>query len=237
MLAKGFKMSFATISSGISDLLNTAGSLFNYGYNKWLQREQWKREDTAIQRRVADLEKAGLSKTLAGSGASSSVVASSAPQVSNSMASAYLDELRLQKDNELKDAQIDSVLADTKNKKKQTALLNSQIASQMLDNYNKSFQMELLSKQKKYLTLASEFDAQTKFLDSFTARENSLLNYDITKFALQNFLDPTSSTARDSFLIDEARRKGSSLSFLRNAAIGVGNILGNSLGTVGQFIK
>lgn len=223
-------MSFATVTSGLSDLLNTAGSLFNYGYNKWLQKEQWKREDSAIQRRIADLEAAGLSKTLAGGGASSSVVASSAPQVSNSMASAYLDELRLQKDNEMKDA-------DIKNKKEQTSLLKSQIASQMLDNYNKSFQMSLLNKQKPYLTLASEFDAQTKFLDSFTARENSLLNYDITKFALENFLDPTSSTARDTFLIDEARRKGSTLSFLRNAAIGVGNILGNSLGTVGQFIK
>lgn len=223
-------MSFATVSSGISDLLNTAGSLFNFGYNKWLQKEQWKREDSAIQRRVADLENAGLSKTLAGSGASSSVVASSAPQVSNSIASAYLDELRLQKDNELKDA-------DIKNRKVQTSFLKSQIASQMLDNYNKSFQMSLLNKQKPYLTLASEFDAQSKFLDSWTARENSLLNYDITKFALENFLDPTSATSRDTFLIDEARRKGSTLSFLRNAAIGVGNILGDSLGTVGQFIK
>ncbi len=230
-------MSFATISSGLSDLFNTAGSLFNYGYNKWLQREQWNREDSAIQRRVADLEKAGLSKTLVGSGASSSVVASSAPQISNSMASAYLDELRLEKDNELKDVQIDSVLVDTNYKKKQTALLNAQIASQMLDNYNKSFQMQLLNKQKKYLTLASEFDAQSKFLNSFVAKENSLLNYDITKFGLENFMDPTSSTTRDAFLIDEARRKGSNLSFLRNIAIGTGNILGNSLGTVGQFIK
>lgn len=230
-------MSFATVTSGLSDLFSTTGSLFNYGYNKWLQREQWNREDTAIQRRVADLEKAGLSKTLAGGGASSSVVASSAPQISNSMASAYLDELRLQKDNALKDVQIDSVKADTKNKQKQTALLKSQIASQMLDNYNKAFQMQLLNKQKKYLTLASEFDAQSKFLDSFVAKENSLLNYDITKYALENLMDPTSSTSRDAFLIDEARRKGSKLSFARNIAIGTGNILGNALGSVGQFIK
>lgn len=225
MLAKGYYMSFATVSSGLSDLFNTAGSLFNYGYNKWLQREQWNREDTAIQRRVADLEKAGLSKTLAGSGASSSVVASSAPQVSNSMASAYLDELRLEKDNEMKDVQIDSIKADTKNKKKQSLLLKSQIASQMLDNYNKSLQMSILDKQKDYLLPAAEFEAQSKFLDSWSARENSLLNYDLTRYALEHSLDPSAPSTRNAFLIDLSGKNGQDDSLLWNVGRGVGNFL------------
>lgn len=220
-------MSFATVSSGIFDLFNTAGSLFNYGYNKWLQREQWKREDTAIQRRVADLEASGLSKTLAGSGASSSVVASSAPQVSNSMASAYLDELRLEKDNELKDVQIDSVKADTKFKKNQVTLLKSQIASQLLDNYNKSLQMSILNKQKDYLLPAAEFEAQSKFLDSWSARENSLLNYDMTTYALNNFLDPTAPSTRDAFLVDLSRRNKNTESYLWNLGRSAGNFLTN----------
>lgn len=54
----------------------------NLKYMKELQQKVWEREDTAVQRRVADLEKAGLSKTLAtGSAAdSSSPVSISAPQ-------------------------------------------------------------------------------------------------------------------------------------------------------------
>lgn len=42
-----------------------------YGYQKRLQREIFNREDTAAQRRAADLEAAGLSKTLAAGGTAS----------------------------------------------------------------------------------------------------------------------------------------------------------------------
>ena len=54
----------------------------NYAYQKELQQDIFNREDTAVQRRVADLQAAGLSRTLAaGSSASSgSVVSTRAPQ-------------------------------------------------------------------------------------------------------------------------------------------------------------
>jgi len=45
------------------------GSIFGARAQNKLQKKQWAREDNAVQRRARDLEKAGLSKTLAAGGA------------------------------------------------------------------------------------------------------------------------------------------------------------------------
>lgn len=88
--------------SGFSfDVGNTLGAIgniglgyFNYqlqkdmlGYQKRLQRGIWHREDTAVQRRAADLAAAGLSKTLAAGGAAGSgpVVSTTAPRMDINM--------------------------------------------------------------------------------------------------------------------------------------------------------
>lgn len=70
------------LSSGISSGLNYKAQKANLEWQKYAQRKTWEREDNAVQRRIADLEAAGLSKVLAaGQGASSGpVVKTDAPQ-------------------------------------------------------------------------------------------------------------------------------------------------------------
>ena len=79
--------------SGLSGLVN-AGVNYNIGqknfnlqkdnlaYQKEMQQQSWARDDNAIQRRLKDLQAAGLSPTLAAGSAASNagVVSTSAPQ-------------------------------------------------------------------------------------------------------------------------------------------------------------
>lgn len=52
-----------------NSLFNMGMSIANYNYMKDMQNRVFEREDNAVQRRAADLEAAGLSKTLAAGGA------------------------------------------------------------------------------------------------------------------------------------------------------------------------
>ena len=68
----------------------------NYEYQKQLQQKIFEREDNALQRRVADAEKAGYNKfAVLGQGAGAgSVVSTTAPQVDESLGSRAADALQ-----------------------------------------------------------------------------------------------------------------------------------------------
>lgn len=76
-----------TVDSFLSNRQNLDLQKQNLAYQKDLQKEIFSREDNAVQRRVNDLIKAGLSPTLAAGSAagSGSVVSTSAPQRKNNL--------------------------------------------------------------------------------------------------------------------------------------------------------
>lgn len=97
---KDYTQLFNGIDTGlglIGDMINTGFNIWNavdqnkqnkwsrdfaqqkFDYQKGLNERLFEREDNAVQRRAADLQKAGLSKTLAAGSAASSTVAGISP--------------------------------------------------------------------------------------------------------------------------------------------------------------
>lgn len=117
-------------------LFNLGSGIWNNRYQKNLQQQIFQREDNAVQRRAADLEAAGLSKTLAaGSAASSgSVVSVDAPQfdavskLSTAMQirkqEADIANVNAQTENEL--LRGDQMKVQTDNMRRQGALIDAQ---------------------------------------------------------------------------------------------------------------
>ena len=179
--------------NGASDLLNSASSVGNWITNLLHYRESLQREDTAVQRRASDLAAAGLSKTLAaGSSASSSYSASSAPQWSNQIASAIMDAERLKNETDTTEAQVANIKQDTANKKTQNMLLSAQLG--LLANQKWRSDID----NRIYGATARE-RMETAINRSSLEAKNSLINKLMLDYADAQHLDPNRKSTRSAF--------------------------------------
>lgn len=121
---------------GVSSIANFGLGLANYRYQKDLQNEIFRREDTSIARRVHDLKASGLSPVLAaGQGAGTGgIVSTHAPEIDPTLATSIFTSLAtMEKDFAVKDQQIRTLQSQ-----KDLNDINSRIKRWDLSQYIKS---------------------------------------------------------------------------------------------------
>jgi len=157
-LLAGIATAVPIASAAMSDV----GNLF-YGnraleQQRELQETTWMREDSAVQRRVADLRAAGLSPTLAaGSPASTSQAMSPiVPRVGNDIASGMAmamsrikqkaDISKTEVEKQLMELQKNKVIADTMGSLKESAIRDKQLRDMDLNNQILNYDFGLAKK-------------------------------------------------------------------------------------------
>lgn len=142
-------MDFTDVLGGITGLVGTGYNLYankrDFDYQKALQQQLFEREDTAIQRRMADLKAAGINPNLAagsGAGAGSIVSRSNTNDVNFGAAldtMAAVNQIKLQKqEQKQKKAELDIL---DKEKKMKDMEIASKSLSNLLQEHETLFKM------------------------------------------------------------------------------------------------
>lgn len=132
-----------------SDAVNIGTGLVNLFTAKKRREEQWKREDNAVQRRAADLEKAGFSRTLAAGGAAQSSDPIR-PSAYNTNVGSFEDALTAKAQRGLQKQQTDTGSAQAALIRGQTGLLQAQKENVEADTAVKLANAPKLTADKNY---------------------------------------------------------------------------------------
>lgn len=184
MASKDYTQLFNGIDTGlglIGDMINTGFNIWNavdqnkqnkwsrdfaqqqFDYQKGLNEKLFEREDNAVQRRAADLQKAGLSKTLAAGGAAQSSVAGISPANAPQSNTNFMDKA-IMKTNLLNNKlNIERTNADNKLKGKEGEIIDEKITTeetqQELNKSMSNYYNEMADSQENY---RSNLDSQTR---------------------------------------------------------------------------